>query len=153
VQVRYLTPHQKWAIHSTYFDNPRMLSLFRGGQTVWLSVEDAKALGIADNDWVEVYNRHGAIVARAVVSHRIPPGVAMMYHAQDRTIGVPKSPLTGDRGGTHNSVTRILPKATHMVGGYAQLSYGFNYYGPTGHQRDVLAWVRPLPEEVDFLAD
>lgn len=153
VLVRYLTPHQKWAIHSTYFDNPRMLSLFRGGQTVWLSVEDAKALGIADNDWVEVYNRHGAIVARSVISHRIPPGVAMMYHAQDRTIGVPKSPLTGDRAGTHNSVTRILPKATHMVGGYAQLSYGFNYYGPTGHQRDILAWVRRLPEEVDFLAD
>ncbi|MBX5466604.1 MAG: nitrate reductase subunit alpha [Firmicutes bacterium] len=151
--VRYLTPHQKWAIHSTYFDNPRMLTLFRGGQTVWISHEDAERMGIRDNDWVEVYNRHGAIVARAVVSHRIPPGVAMMYHAQDRTVGVPQSPLTGDRGGTHNSVTHILPKTTHMVGGYAQLSYGFNYYGPTGHQRDVLAYIRPISQEVNFLAD
>ncbi len=150
VTVRYLTPHQKWGIHSTYADTPRMLSLFRGGQTVWMSVEDAAAIGIKDNDWIEVFNRNGAIVARAVISHRIPTGVALMYHAQDRTIGVPKSAITEDRGGTHNSVTRIIPKGTHMIGGYAQLSFSMNYYGPTGHQRDVLTWIRPL-KEVDWL--
>ena len=27
-------------------------------------------------------------------------------------------------------------KPTHLIGGYAQLSCGFNYYGPTGSQRD-----------------
>ncbi|QSO52584.1 nitrate reductase subunit alpha [Alicyclobacillus curvatus] len=150
--VRYLTPHQKWGIHSTYTDNPRMLTLFRGGQTVWMNEEDAKAICIKDNDWVEVYNRNGAISARAVLTYRLPRGIAMMYHAQDRTIGVPGSKVTGDRGGTHNSVTRIIPKPTHMIGGYAQLSYGFNYYGPTGHQRDVVAVIRPL-REVDWLED
>ncbi|MCL6454992.1 MAG: nitrate reductase subunit alpha [Alicyclobacillus sp.] len=150
--VRYLTPHQKWGIHSTYADNPRMLTLFRGGQVVWMNEEDAKEIGVGDNDWVEVYNRNGAIAARAVLTYRIPRGVAMMYHAQDRTIGVPASKVTGDRGGTHNSVTRIIPKPTHMIGGYAQLSYGFNYYGPTGHQRDVMAVVRAL-KEVDWLED
>ncbi|ADG06362.1 nitrate reductase subunit alpha [Kyrpidia tusciae] len=150
VMVRYLTPHQKWGIHSTYTDTPRMLSLFRGGQTIWVSEEDAAKIGIKDNDWVEVYNRNGAIVARAVVSYRLPQGIAMMYHAQDRVIGVPGSRITKDRGGTHNSVTRVIPKPTHMVGGYAQLSYAFNYYGPTGHQRDVMAFIRPL-KEVDWL--
>ena len=129
-----------------------MLTLFRGGQTVWINPDDAQAIAIRDNDWIEVFNRNGAIVARAVVSHRIPPGIALMYHAQDRTIGVPKSLVTQDRGGTHNSVTRIVPKVTHMIGGYAQLSYGFNYYGPTGHQRDSLTWIRPL-KEVDWLED
>jgi len=150
ITVRYLTPHQKWGIHTTYTDTPQMLTLFRGGQTIWLSEEDASALGIHDNDWVEVYNRNGAIAARAVVSYRLPEGVAMMYHAQDRTVGVPATALTGDRGGTHNSVTRVIPKPTHMVGGYAHLSYGFNYYGPSGHQRDTLTWIRPL-KEVDWL--
>ena len=33
-------------------------------------------------------------------------------------------------------------KPTHMIGGYAQLSYGFNYYGPTGSNRDTLVVVR-----------
>ncbi|KRW92462.1 nitrate reductase [Alicyclobacillus tengchongensis] len=152
VMVRYLTPHQKWGIHSTYSDNHRMLTLFRGGQTIWMSEEDAKKIGIKDNDWVEVFNRNGAISARAVVTYRLPMGIAMMYHAQDRTVGVPGSQITGDRGGTHNSVTRIIPKPTHMIGGYAQLSYGFNYYGPTGHQRDVMTFVRPL-KEVNWLED
>lgn len=57
-----------------------------------------------------------------------------MYHAQDRHINVPGTQLTGNRGGTHNSPTRIHMKPTHMIGGYGQLSYGFNYYGPTGNQ-------------------
>ena len=152
VNVRYLTPHQKWGIHSTYADTPRMLSLFRGGQTVWVSVEDANAMEIKDNDWIEVFNRNGAIVARAVISHRIPQGIALMYHAQDRTIGIPKSRVTGDRAGTHNSVTRIIPKGTHMIGAYGQMSYAMNYYGPTGHQRDTRTWIRPL-KEVDWLED
>ena len=35
--LRYLTPHGKWNIHSTYQDNERMLTLFRGGPVVWIS--------------------------------------------------------------------------------------------------------------------
>lgn len=27
------------------------------------------------------------------------------------------------RGGIHNSVTRVCPKPTHMIGGYAQLAW------------------------------
>ncbi len=150
--LRYLTPHGKWAIHSTYGDTLTMLTLFRGGPTIWLSPKDAEVLEVKDNEWVEAMNRNGAVAARAVVSHRIPEGVAIMYHAQDRTIGVPAAKATGDRGGAHNSLTRVLPKPTHMIGGYAQLSYGFNYYGPTGHQRDEMAVVRRLGE-VDWLED
>lgn len=41
--LRYLTPHGKWNIHSTYQDNQHMLTLFRGGPTVWLAREDAEA--------------------------------------------------------------------------------------------------------------
>ena len=56
--LRYLTPHGKWNIHSTYQDNERMLTLFRGGPVVWISNEDAADHGINDNDWLEVYNRN-----------------------------------------------------------------------------------------------
>jgi nitrate reductase alpha subunit len=37
-----------------------------------------------------------------------------------------------------------------MIGGYAQLSYGFNYYGPTGSQRDELAVIRRRSQQVEF---
>lgn len=150
MEIRYMTPHQKWGIHTMFTDTTMMSTLFRGWQVVWLNEQDAASLGIKDNDWIEVFNRNGAVAARAVVTYRIPPGLAYMYHAQDRTMGVPKSQVTGKRGGTHNSVTRITMKPTHMIGGYSQLSYAFNYYGPTGSQRDTIAVIRPL-KEVDWL--
>lgn len=142
--LRYLTPHGKWNIHTMYQDNLQMLTLFRGGPNVWISIDDAKKLDIADNDWLEVYNRNGVVTARAVVSHRMPTGTMYMYHAQDMHIQVPLSNLTGNRGGSHNAPTQIHVKPTQMVGGYAQLSYGFNYYGPIGNQRDLYVAVRKL---------
>ncbi|MEC1739370.1 nitrate reductase subunit alpha [Schinkia azotoformans] len=150
--LNYLTPHNKWSIHSMYFDSQPMLTLFRGGPTVWMNKDDAAEVGIEDNDWIECFNRNGVVVARAVVSHRLPRGMAFMHHAQDRHINVPGSKLTGNRGGTHNSPTRIHMKPTHMIGGYGQLSYGFNYYGPTGNQRDLNVVIRKL-KEVDWLED
>lgn len=152
IVLNYLTPHNKWSIHSMYYDALPMLTLFRGGPTIWLNHEDAADVQIADNDWIECFNRNGVVVARAVVTHRIPRGMAFMYHAQDRHIHVPGTPITETRGGTHNSPTRIHVKPTHMIGGYAQLSYGFNYYGPTGNQRDLNVIIRKL-QEVDWLED
>ncbi|WP_420022414.1 nitrate reductase subunit alpha [Bacillus velezensis] len=152
IVLNYLTPHNKWSVHSMYFDSLPMLTLFRGGPTVWMNKDDAKDTDIKDNDWIECFNRNGVVVARAVLSHRIPKGMAFMHHAQDRHINVPGTKLTNNRGGTHNSPTRIHVKPTQMIGGYAQLSYGFNYYGPTGNQRDLNVVIRKL-KEVDWLED
>ncbi|MFD2443024.1 nitrate reductase subunit alpha [Bacillus sp. CGMCC 1.16607] len=150
--LRYLTPHFKWSYHSTYGDTLPMLTLFRGGPHVWLNNKDAERVGIDDNDWIEMYNRNGVVVARTVVSHRIPQGIVFMYHVQDRLINVPGSNITKQRGGTFNSPTRIHIKPTQMIGGYAQLSYGFNYYGPTGNQRDEQVIIRKIERnEVDWL--
>jgi nitrate reductase alpha subunit len=150
VVLNFLTPHQKWGIHSTYTDNLLMLTLNRGGPVVWVSEVDARKAGLVDNDWVEVFNTNGAIVARAVVSQRMKEGSMFMYHAQEKIVNTPGSRLTGKRGGIHNSVTRIVPKPTHMIGGYAQLSYGFNYYGTVGSNRDEFVIVRKM-SKVDWL--
>ena len=150
--LNFLTPHQKWGIHSTYSDNLLMLTLSRGGPIVWMSEEDARELGIADNDWIEAFNANGSLTARAVVSQRIPAGMTMMYHAQERIVNIPGSEITGQRGGIHNSVTRACPKPTHMIGGYAQLSYGFNYYGTVGSNRDEFVVVRKM-NNVNWLDD
>ncbi|MFP7323117.1 nitrate reductase subunit alpha [Serratia marcescens] len=150
--LNFLTPHQKWGIHSTYSDNLLMLTLSRGGPIIWLSEDDAKDLGIADNDWIEAFNANGALTARAVVSQRIPAGMTMMYHAQERIVNLPGSEITSQRGGIHNSVTRACPKPTHMIGGYAQLAYGFNYYGTVGSNRDEFVVVRKM-NRIDWLDD
>ncbi|MDE2167561.1 MAG: nitrate reductase subunit alpha [Alphaproteobacteria bacterium] len=150
IVLNFITPHQKWGIHSTYSDNLLMLTLSRGGPIVWISETDAKRAGIEDNDWIELYNLNGAITARAVVSQRVHEGMCLMYHAQEKIVNVPGSEITGQRGGIHNSVTRTVLKPTHMVGGYAQLSYGFNYYGTVGSNRDEFVIVRKMAR-VDWM--
>jgi nitrate reductase alpha subunit len=150
VTVRYLTPHSKWSIHSEYQDNLFMLALSRGGPTIWMSPRDAESVGVADNDWVEAVNRNGVVVARAIVSSRMPSGTVYYHHAQERVIDVPLSETSGKRGGIHNSLTRLLMKPTHLAGGHAQMSFGFNYLGPTGNQRDEVTTIRRRSQEVQF---
>jgi len=144
VALNFITPHQKWGIHSTYSDNLLMLTLNRGGPVIWISEIDAERIGVVDNDWIEAYNVNGSITARAVVSQRVPEGMSLMYHAQEKILNVPLSEVTGFRGGIHNSVTRVSLKPTHMIGGYAQQAWGFNYYGTVGSNRDEFIVVRKI---------
>jgi nitrate reductase alpha subunit len=145
--LNFLTPHQKWGIHSTYTDNLLMLTLGRGGPCVWISETDASKVGIIDNDWVEVYNSNGSLSARAIVSQRIPEGAAFMYHAQEKTINTPLTETTATRG-IHNSVSRVVLKPTHMIGAYAQQSYGFNYIGTIGTNRDEFVVIRRMDKVI-----
>ena len=150
ITVRYLTPHSKWSIHSAYQDNLYMLTLSRGGQGIWMSDVDAAKIGVVDNDWIECTNRNGVVNARAIVSHRMPEGVVFMYHAQDKAVDVPRTEKTGKRGGIHNALTRVMIKPTHLIGGYAQQSFGLNYHGPTGNQRDEVTTIRRRSQEVEY---
>jgi nitrate reductase alpha subunit len=145
--LNFLTPHGKWHIHSTYGDNQRMTTLSRGVEPFWINHKDAEEIGVRDNDWVEVHNDHGVVVTRAAVSARIPRGISIQYHSPERTYSVPVSPLRGyRRAGGHNSLTRVRLKPNLMVGGYGQFTYHFNYWGPTGVNRDTHVLVRKLPE-------
>jgi nitrate reductase alpha subunit len=150
VTVRFLTPHAKWSVHSMYHDNELMLALSRGGPVIWMSREDAAKIGVRDNDWVEAHNRNGVVVARAVVSHRMPEGTVFQYHSPERTVNVPKAEKSRKRGGYHNSMTRLLIKPTHLAGGHAQFTYAFNYYGPIGSQRDEITVIRRRTQEVEY---
>jgi nitrate reductase alpha subunit len=145
--LNYLTPHGKWHIHSTYGDNHRMTTLSRGVEPLWMNDKDAADIGIDDNDWVEMHNDNGVVVTRAAVSARIPRGISIQYHSPERTLSVPTSPLRQNRrAGGHNSLTRTRLKPNLMVGGYGQFTFHFNYWGPTGCNRDTHILVRKLPE-------
>ena len=147
LMLNYLTPHGKWHIHSTYGDNHRMTTLSRGVEPFWINDRDAADIGVVDNDWVEIYNDNGVVVTRAAVSARIPRGISIQYHSPERTYSVPKSPLRNyRRAGGHNSLTRVRLKPNLMVGGYGQFTFHFNYWGPTGCNRDTHILVRKLPD-------
>lgn len=145
--LAYLTPHGKWHIHSTYADDLRMLTLSRGIEPFWLNDQDAAAIGVFDNDWIEALNDNGAVVTRAVVSARLPRGLCLFYHAPERTLAFPRSPSRGHRGGGTNSLTRMRLKPLLMVGGYAQHTYRFNDYGPPASDRDSYVLVHKLDRQ------
>ena len=68
-----------------------------------------------------------------------------------KTIENLKAAITGEStASATDSVTRVVVKPTHMIGGYAQLAYGFNYYGTTGTNRDEFVIVRKMGK-VDWL--
>jgi nitrate reductase alpha subunit len=128
----------------------RMLTLSRGTEPCWLSEEDAEALGIKDNDYVEVFNDNGVYVTRTVVSARIPKGVCIVYHAPERTYQMGRSPSRGNKkGGIHNSLTRLHLKPNLLMGGYGQFTYHFNYWGPVGVNRDGHVIVKKI-ENIEF---
>ena len=52
IRVNYLTPHSKWSIHSTYSDTLTMLTLFRGGEAIWINDADAKKIDVKDNNTI-----------------------------------------------------------------------------------------------------
>jgi nitrate reductase alpha subunit len=143
--LNYLTPHGKWHIHSTYGDTARMTTLSRGVEPCWLNDKDAAQIGVADNDWLEVYNDNGVMVTRAAVSARVQRGTCMIYHSPERTLSIPKSQIRGRRrAGGHNSLTRTRINPVLLAGGQAQFTYGFNYWGPTGFNRDTVCVVTKL---------
>ncbi len=123
------TPHGRWSIHSTWRDNRYLLRLQRGLPICYLSPADAEKRGIADDDWVRVYNRQGEAVLKVKIRPGEQPGRVTMYHGWEKFLGF-------QRGGWQ-SQTYIKIKPTQLVGQYGHLRFKPNYWGPTGNNRDV----------------
>ena len=149
----FVTEDQQSVAIGRQGQNVRLASMLTG---IELDIELAEApkkkkrANVEDNDWIEVFNTNGVIACRVIVSQRIPRGMCLMYHAQEKIVNTPGSELSGKRGGIHNSVTRTVLKPTHMIGGYAQLAYGFNYYGTIGSNRDEFVLLRKM-SKVDWM--
>ena len=94
------------------------------------------------------YNDNGVFVQRCIVtSARIPRGtVSSFITPPSAPLVIPISPKTanGQRAGMNNSLTRTRLKPVLMSGGYAQFTYSFNYWGPTGVNRDTFVYVRKI---------
>ncbi len=80
-QVHVVSPHPWFRIHSQMANSERLRELYyvQGREPVRINSEDAKKRGIADGDLVELSNERGAVIAGAVVSDDIMPGVVSIY--------------------------------------------------------------------------
>ena len=131
--LRWITPHGRWSIHSSWRDAKFQLRLQRGRPIVYLSPGEAAKRGLVDNDKVEVFNKNGSFVTHLNISPRMPDGMAQMYHGWERTLF--------QKGGWQTPTT-IRIKPTQLAGGYGQLKFKLNYWGPTGNQKDTRVEIR-----------
>lgn len=80
-QVHVVSPHPWFRVHSQMANSERLRELYyvQGREPVRINAEDARKRGIADGDLVELSNERGALVAGAVISDEIMPGVVSIY--------------------------------------------------------------------------
>jgi DMSO reductase family type II enzyme molybdopterin subunit len=133
--------HTRWSIHSMWRDQAMLLRLLRGEPLVYLNAADARARGIADHDWVRVWNDLGSFEARARPTGGIRPGQLHIFHAwepfQFRT-GVSQQALAP------SPMAPSPIKPTQLVSDYGQLRWSFSYYEPNAVDRDTRVEVRRL---------
>ncbi|WP_458189640.1 nitrate reductase subunit alpha [Haladaptatus sp. NG-WS-4] len=138
--LRYNTPHSRWAIHSTWRANDRMLRLQRGEPVVWLNPEDAKKRNIEDGDDIIIYNEIDTLNAMAKIYPSSEPGTVRMYFGWER--------FQFETRGNFNTLTSMYMKPTQLVQypeDTAEHLYFFpNYWGPTGVNSDVRVEVQPV---------
>jgi anaerobic dimethyl sulfoxide reductase subunit A len=72
-----ITPHPRARTHSIFHDNEWLRETFE--EEVTLNAADARRLGIASGNTVEVWNERGRIVLPAHVTERCTPGVVVVH--------------------------------------------------------------------------
>jgi anaerobic dimethyl sulfoxide reductase subunit A len=72
-----ITPHPRHRTHSIFHNIPWLRETFQ--QEITVNASDARRLGIATGDIVEVWNERGKIVVPVYVTERCLPGVVVVY--------------------------------------------------------------------------
>ncbi len=80
-QLHVVSPHPWFRLHSQMANSERLRNLYmvQGREPVRINAQDAAERGIEDGDLVELYNERGTVIAGAVVSDDIMPGVVSIY--------------------------------------------------------------------------
>jgi len=73
----YMQEHSRWRIHTTWFDVPWLREV-NPEPYVDISSADARARGIRQGDYVEIFNDYGRTVALARVSGKMRPGMVSL---------------------------------------------------------------------------
>jgi trimethylamine-N-oxide reductase (cytochrome c) len=80
-QLHIVSPHPWYRLHSQMENSKNLRSLYKiqGREPVRINAQDAKKRNIKAGDLVELYNKRGRVIAGAIVSDEIMPGVVSLY--------------------------------------------------------------------------
>ncbi|WP_313137686.1 molybdopterin-dependent oxidoreductase [Paracoccus jeotgali] len=80
-QLHVVSPHPWYRLHSQMDQSSTLRDLYKiqGREPARINRQDAEARGIEDGDLIELYNDRGTIIAGAILSDDIMPGVVSVY--------------------------------------------------------------------------
>jgi len=107
------SPHSLYRIHSL-LDNQPLLNLDCYRHAVWLSVTDAKARGIKDNDLVRVSDDQAEIIMPAYVTSKVVPGTVNIFHGGWYTPNRTKTALMPEGIDTRGAPNLLIHYDEHL---------------------------------------
>jgi anaerobic selenocysteine-containing dehydrogenase len=125
--LRMTSGHNRWSIHSMNMFNPVLLQTHRGVPVVEVSVADAEARGVKDNDKVRVFNDITDFVTHAKVSPGVMPGQLISYNGWD------PHQYAMWRGA--NDIEAGMVKWIAFAGGYGHINYTMSEWQPVPTER------------------
>ena len=130
-QLQVLSAHPAHRLHSQLnYSSLREQYAVAGREPVTLNSADAKARGIADGDVVRVWNARGQVLAGAVVSEGIRPGVICIHQGAWPDLEPSEGGIC--KNGAVNVLTKDLPssKLGNGCAGNTALAWVEKYQGP-----------------------
>lgn len=127
--LRMTSGHNRWSIHSMNQANPVILQTHRGEPLVEVSVPDAAARGVGDNDLIRVWNDIAAFTCRAKVAPGVMPGQIISYNGWD---GHQYRDWMGA-----NEIEAGMVKWIGFAGGYGHIQYTETEWQPIPADRGV----------------
>ena len=122
--LQCLQEHTKWRIHSTWFNQPWLREV-DPEPVVKMNPADARARGIQEGEYVEVYNDRGSAVLKVVLNPGLRPGSVNAPHGWQRS-----QHLSGGAQELTNATTNPI-----------SLNFAYN---------DVMVEVRKVPSDMQL---
>ncbi len=127
--LRLTSGHLRWSVHSNWVVAYEMLKLHRGEPFAFINETVAGQKGIADNDYIRVFNDYGAFIVRAKLSSCTRPDQLVIYHAWE--------PYQYPNWMPYDGLLPGPPKGLHFAGGYRHYEYTLWNWSPSQSDRQT----------------
>jgi steroid C-25 hydroxylase alpha subunit len=127
--LRLTSGHLRWSIHSNWVVSDEMLKLHRGEPFAFINDTAAKEKGIADHDYIRVFNDYGSFIVKAKLSSCTRPDQLVIYHAWE--------PYQYPNWMPYDGLLPGPPKGLHFAGGYRHYEYTLWNWSPSQSDRQT----------------
>jgi DMSO reductase family type II enzyme molybdopterin subunit len=121
--------HNRWSVHSMNIVNKVIQETHRGKPHLGMNTDDARRLGIDDDEEVEISNDMGVFIAPVKLSPSVRPGQVVSYNGWE--------PYQYRTWKGASDVETGMVKWLHFAGGYGHLKYWIFQWQPVPFDRGI----------------